>query len=280
MLIDRLFPQCVGGKAPLRQLLLDAAASFGMPAQKAQTLIQLLPSPLIDSPGFLDRHTNLWRYEFGEPFILNDQLIFGTHMLLPVNELLFATGAFAQWVPLGKRAAYLAALNCPGKHPVALAEMMPVCRLPFTLAVEYEVPGYGPGNRTVDWALQAGGRLILLDAKSRTTDFIQQAGNADQNGQMLMPEHDHNLMFKSIEGKFNAADPDVQLQGVWITTHIMQNRLEIDNGFAALNPAKVHFALFGDWRSDISLLVRREADRKFLLDLFNVTQSQRFFFQP
>jgi hypothetical protein len=280
MLIDRLLPQFVGGKAPLRQLLLDAAASFGMEAQEAQTLVQLLPSPLIDSPGFLDMSTDVWRYEFGEPFILNDQLIFGTHMFLPVNELLLATGAFARWVPLVKRAAYLAALNCPGKHPGALAEMMPVCRLPFTLAVDYEVPGYGSGSRTVDWALQAGGRLILLDAKSRTADFIQQACNAGQNGEMPAPMHDHKLMFKSIEGKFNAADPDVQLQGAWITTHIMQNRVEIDNAFAALDPAKVHFTLFGDWRSDISLLVRREADRKFLLDHFNVTQSQRFFFQP
>ena len=280
MLIDRLFPQCVGDKAPLRQLLLDAAASFGMAAQEAQTLVQLLPSPLIDSPGFLDMSTDLWRYEFGEPFILNDQLIFGTHMFLPVNELLLANGAFARWVPLGKRAAYLAVLNSPDKHPVALAEMMPVCRLPFTLEVVYEVPGYGPGNRTVDWALQAGGRLILIDAKSRTTDFIQQACNAGQNGEMPVPEHDHKLMFKSIEGKFNAADPDVQLQGAWITTHITQNCVEIDNAFAALDPTMVHFALLGDWRSDVSLLVRREADRKFLLDFFNVTQSQRFFFQP
>ena len=280
MLIDRLFPQCVGGKAPLRQLLLDAATSFGMAAQEAQSLVQLLPSPLIDSSGFLDMSTDLWRYEFGEPFILNDQLIFGTHMFLPVNELLLAIGAFARWVPLEKRDAYLAILNCPSKHPVALAEMMPVCRLPFTLAVDYEVSGHGPGNRTVDWALQAGGRLILLDAKSRTTDFIQQACNAGQNGDMQAPEHDHKLMFKSIEGKFNAAAPDVQLQGAWITTHITQNRVEIDNAFAALDPAKVHFVMFGDWRADISLLVRREADRKFLLALFNITQSERFFFQP
>lgn len=280
MLIDRLFPQGVGGKAPLRQLLLDAAASFGMAAQEAQTLVQLLPSPLIDSPGFLDTFKGLWRYEFGEPFILNDQLIFGTHMFLPVNELLLATGEFARWVPVGKRVAYLAALNDPSKHPSALAEMMPVCRLPFTLAVDYEMPGYGPGNRTVDWALQAEGRLILLDAKSRTTDFIQQACSAGQNGEMPSPEHDHRLMFKSIESKFNAADPAVQLQGAWIATHIMQNRVEIDNAFAALDPAKVHFAMFGDWHSDVSLLVRREVDRQFLLDLFNVTQSQRFFFQP
>lgn len=279
MLIERLFPQGVGGKAPLRQLLLDAAASFGMAAQEAQTLVQLLPCPLIESSGFLDTSTDLWRYEFGEPFILDDQLIFGTHMFLPVNELVLATAAFARWVPVGKRAAYLAALNCPSKHPVALAEMMPVCRLPFTLAADYEVPGYGPGNRTVDWALQAGGRLVLLDAKSRTTDFIQQACNASQNGEMPAPEHDHNLMFKSIECKFNAADPAVQLQGAWITTHIKQNRMEIDKAFAALDPAKVHFAMFGDWRSDVSLLVRREVDRQFLLELFNVTQSQRFFFQ-
>ena len=279
MLIERLFPQCVGGKAPLRRLLLDAAASFQITVQEAQILVQLLPSPLIDSPGFLDLSTELWRYEFGEPFVLNDQLIFGAHMFLPINELLLAAGAFARWVPVGKRAAYLAALNDPSKHPGALAEMMPVCRLPFTLDVDYEVSGYGPGNRTVDWALQAGGRLVLLDAKSRTTDFIQQVRNAGQKGEMPAPEHDHNLMFKSIEGKFNAADPAVQLQGAWITTHIMQNRLEIDNAFAALDPAKVHFVMFGDWRSDVSLLVRREADRQFLLDLFNVTQSQRFFFK-
>lgn len=278
MLIERLFPQCVGGKAPLKQLLFEAATSFGIAAQEAQTLVQLLPSPLIDSPGFLDMSRGLWRYEFGEPFILNDQLIFGTHIFLPVIELLLATVAFAQWVPAGKRAAYLAALNNPSKHPGALAEMMPVCRLPFTLAVDYEVPGYGPGNRTVDWALQAGGRNILLDAKKRTTDFIHQACNAGQNGEMPAPEHDHKLMFKSIEGKFNAADPAVQLQGAWIATHIVQNRMEIDNAFAALDPSKVHFAIFGDWQSDVSLLVRREADRKFLLNLFNVTQSQRFFF--
>jgi hypothetical protein len=279
MLIERLFPQCVGGKAPLRRLLLDAAASFQITVQEAQILVQLLPSPLIDSPGFLDLSTELWRYEFGEPFVLNDQLIFGAHMFLPINELLLAAGAFARWVPVGKRAAYLAALNDPSKHPSALAEMMPVCRLPFTLDVDYEVSAYGPGNRTVDWALQAGGRLVLLDAKSRTTDFIQQVRNAGQKGEMPAPEHDHKLMFKSIEGKFNAADPAVQLQGAWITTHIMQNRLEIDNAFAALDPAKVHFVMFGDWRSDVSLLVRREADRQFLLDLFNVTQSQRFFFK-
>lgn len=279
MLIDRLFPQCVGGKAPLRQLLLEAAASFEMAAQDAQILVQLLPSPLIDSPGFLDNSSGLWRYEFGAPFILNDQLIFGTHMFLPVNELLLAIGAFARWVPIGKRTAYLAALNDPRKHPVALAEMMPVCRLPFTLSVDYEVPGYGPGNKTVDWAMQASGRLILLDAKSRTTDFIQQACSVGQKGEMPAPEHDHKLMFKSLESKFNAANSDVQLQGAWITTHIKQNRVEIENAFAALDPAKIHFAMFGDWQSDVSLLVQREADRQLLLDLFKVTQSERFFFQ-
>ncbi len=96
MLIERLFPQCVGGKAPLRQLLLDAAGSFQITVQEAQILVQLLPSPLIDSLGFLDLSTELWRYEFGEPFVLNDQLIFGTHMFLPINELLLAAGAFAR----------------------------------------------------------------------------------------------------------------------------------------------------------------------------------------
>lgn len=279
MLIERLFPQCVGGKAKLSQLLLEAAASFEMVETDAQNLVSLLPSPLIDSPGFLDISTGLWRYEFGKPFILKDQVIFGTHMFPPVNELLWAIRVFARWVPLGKRAAYLAALNDPSKHPVALAEMMPMGRQPSTLAVDYEVTGYGPGNTTVDWALQAEGRLILLDAKSRTIDFIQQAQYIGKKGEIPVPEHDHKLMFKSLDGKFNSADSAIQLQGAWITTHISQNRVEIKKAFDALDPAKVHFAIFGDWRSDVSLMVRRETDRQFLLDLFKVTQSQRFFFQ-
>ena len=112
-------------------------------------------------------------------------------MFLPVNELLWATGALTRWVPIGKRPAFLAALNCPSKHPAALAEMMPVCRLRFSFAVDYEVLGYGPGNRTVDWALQTGGRFVLIDAKSRTSDFIQQASTASHNGEMPAPEHDH-----------------------------------------------------------------------------------------
>ena len=56
--------------------------------------------------------------------------------------------------------------------------------------------------------------------------------------------------------------------------------IELDRAFAALDPEKIHFAVFGDWDADIYLLVKREADRQYLLDLFHVTASGRFTFTP
>jgi hypothetical protein len=97
---------------------------------------------------------------------------------------------------------------------------------------------------------------------------------------MPEPEHDPAVLFRSLDKKFIAANPDERLQGVWIATHIQQNEDGLSTAFAALDPDKVHFTILGDWEPDIHVLVRRDADRDYLLELFAATPSRRFTFAP
>ena len=52
-----------------------------------------------------------------------------------------------------------------------------------------------------------------------------------------------------------------------VATHVQQNEDGLSKAFAAFDPDKVHFAILGDWVPDVHVLVRRDADRKYLLGL-------------
>lgn len=280
MNIENFRPEIVLAKATLRERLVEVAAVGGLGAEQARALIASIPSPLADAEAFLDRDTTLWRYEFGEPFRLEGELVVGTHMWPPVEELYSAVSAAVRLLPADKLSAYMAVLNDTARHPTALAEMMPVARVPADTQVAFEVAGHGPGNTTVDWVIEVSTRRLLLDAKSRTADFIKQVRRADVEGFMPEPDHDHSLLFKSLEKKFHAADPDAQLQGAWVTTHIKQNVYDLQAAFDVLDASKVHFAVLGDWSNDATLLVRREQDSQFILDTLRIERSSRFVFQP
>ncbi len=109
---------------------------------------------------------------------------------------------------------------------------------------------------------------LAQTVKRRTTDFIQQAERIVTEGAAPEPDHDPAVLFRSVEQKFVAANPSVRLQGAWIFTDIQQEEELLARAFSALDPDKVHFAVFGDWKLDVYVLVRRETDRQYLLDLF------------
>jgi hypothetical protein len=156
--------------------------------------------------------------------------------------------------------------------------MIPASKVGSAVKMEFETAGLGEGNRTIDWTLQAAvNRLVLLDVKTRSADFIKQmekgAGKATDP-----PAHDPKLLFRSIEHKFLSSDPSVRLQGLWISTNIKQPEKRLHTAFMSLDGSKVHFAILGDWKPDAYLLVRREQDRTFLVDLFQLQPSTRFTF--
>ena len=280
MYIEKVFAAVVGGKDTLRNRFLAEAATRGLTAEQANALFCLIPEPLASAGAFLDKMTGLWRYEFGLPFDIAEELVWGTHMWAPV-ETLYATVSSAQGhLPADKRAAFLQRLADPDAHQAALVEMIPAHAISAAVPIDFEVAGLGAGNRTVDWAIGPhSNRSILLDVKRRTTDFIAQMEEMKDKGAESPPDHDPALLFRSVEQKFVAADPDTRLQGVWILTNIKQDEDRLRSAFADLDESKVHFAILGDWKRDAYLLVRREQDRQYIMELFQLQPSTRFTFK-
>ncbi len=278
MMIEHVFPQVIGETAPLRDVLRRHLIEAGEPPDHADALLAIAPEPLIGAGAFWDKMTGLWRYEFGVPFEINGSQVWGAHMWVPVAYLGKALKTVNRFLGHGVRAEYLARLNHPERHAITLAEMIPGSKLAAAAHAEFEVPGLGVGNSTVDWLITGIPWRILLDVKSRSGDFIEQMAREGDAREMPEPEHDPALLFRNLEGKFVAADPDTQLQGAWIATHIAQPRQGLQQAFDALDPARVHFAILGDWDRDIHLLVKREADRAFLMALFDAVPSARFTF--
>jgi hypothetical protein len=85
-------------------------------------------------------------------------------------------------------------------------------------------------------------------------------------------------MFRSVEEKFLAANPDSVLQGVWIWTDIKQEESEFAAAFEKLDAEKVHFVIIGDAEPDVHVLTRRPSDLAFLLELFAARKGPRFTF--
>jgi hypothetical protein len=280
MLIEEVLPNVVGGKAPLRQRFVEEARSQAMTLEAAEELLATVPRPLIDAECFLDAITGVWRYEFGLPHEIGGQLLWGTHMWVPVRHLLIAIACATRRLVEQKRAGYLARLSVPGRHQATLVEMIPGAKLDAEVPADFEVEGLGAGNRAIDWYIGPhAGRTVLVDVKRRYRDFIEQMAQVtDEMREAPEPQHEPELMFRSVEQKFEQADPDVQLQGAWVVTDIQQNEEHLRRAFGDLDGGKVHFAIFGDWEPDAFVTTRRPADEPYLRQVLHLQQSSRFTF--
>jgi hypothetical protein len=278
MIIDQVFPKTVGGRSSLRERLITEALGQGLSDERSNLIVSVVPEMLLSSGCFLDRMTNLWRYEFG-PYDLTKVLVWGSDMWVPVSHLLAALSSACSRLPEDDLVIYLGRLANPESHQDALAEMMPAHRVGPNVPMKFEVAGLGVGNRRIDWVIEPEAkRLVLLDVKRRVTDFIKQAERISDGGAEPVPDHDPALLFRSVAQKFLTANPDLHIQGVWISTNIKQNEERLARTFAELDPDKVHFAVFDDWEPDLHVLTRRENDRQYLFNLFRARPSSRFTF--
>jgi hypothetical protein len=247
---------------------------IGKELAKGNDILSYIPSPLIQAEAFLDRMTNLWRYEFGIPYTVNGSLVWGTDMWVLADNLVQAIKTVCSKLNEAQRTEYLNRLNVPEKHLDVLVEMIPGCKVGTDVIVDFEVTGHGVGNRTIDWLLRPdGGKHILIDVKRRMTDFIHNISNQEET---INSAHDHSLLFRSVESKFNSASPKGILQGVWIVTNIKQDIEKLLTAFEQLDSTKVHFAVLGDWNNDVFVLSRCEADKDYILGVLGLNESNRF----
>lgn len=182
-------------------------------------------------------------------------------------------------------ADYLSRLENPTKHTDMLFEFAPVLRLDSTTTAKYEVTGDSPGNKRIDWKIGGqDGFAVLLEVKNREADFIQsveriQAGERTPGGTIPAPDHDTDLLFKSVEAKFLPRPPDRIPQGVWIGSALMQEVRELEKSFLRLDPTKVHFAILGTWDGAVHLITRDGVPRDKIVRLLQVCEVDRLVFK-
>src|SRR5947209_7206164 len=164
MNLPRVPSALVGGVAALPDLFVALGRSRGVPRDETQSIADMVPAAIRGAVCFLDRLTGSWRYDFGEPFVnLPDGgVVLGTNMYQEVDRLYDVLSCARRRLSEEKLTGYLATLANPQKHQDALIEFAPILRLADDVNVDYEVPGHGDGNRTLDWVIQTSGRPLLL----------------------------------------------------------------------------------------------------------------------
>lgn len=275
----------VAGIAELPELVVNIELLRGRNKAHARALAAMTPAALRAAPCFLDRMTGLWLYDFGDPAMTGQGFVYGGgqtwHRLTTLIDVVAC--AHARLDP-SVFADYLTRLEDPTKHADLLFEFAPVLRLDPATTARYEVTGESPGNRKIDWKIEAAdGFAILLEVKRREADFISSveriaSGERAADGTVPAPEHDTDLLFRSVEAKFLPRSPDQTPQEAWIGTALMQEASELEQSFLRLDPTKVHFAILGTWDGTVHLLTRDRVPRDKILQLLRVREVDRLVF--
>jgi hypothetical protein len=274
----------VGGLASLPDFLDAECRRRGMEQGVASELIDMLPRSIREAPCFLDRLTSLWRYDFGEPFVMGDQYVYGTHMYQEVETLLNVLVFVRRRLEPAKREAYLTRLGNADKHEDVLIECAPVLRLNEDIPVFHERSGHGESNATIDWIIGALEKpTVLLEVKNRSRDLLEsikrlQAGDRDPDGSAPAPTHSPELLFRSVEAKFRSSPEARPIQAVWIHTSVKQEEAELEEAIGKLDRHRVHSVLLGDWKDDVYALSRSGEENASLLTLLSLRGSNRWAF--
>lgn len=279
MLIEQVFPQVVQELSDLKSCLVAEFKTMGTAPENIDNFISWFPNELLVTKCFRCRLTGLWRYEFGLPSTLDKtkKLLWGTQMWPAVNTLLKVVLNAHLKLPPEKLKVYLQRLMDATKHQDALVEMIPTFRINRPIQTDFEVTGYGFGNKTIDWKIgPIENRQILLDVKNRNKDLYEMM---DRENTEAQPQHDHSLLFRGLEEKFIPANPDQFLQGTFIFTAIKQESKKLLTAFNNLDGSKIHFAIIGDKKEDAYVLARRTADETLLRKIFTLKPSTRFTFE-
>jgi hypothetical protein len=284
MSIKHVLGDIVGDIASLERVLGDTAEQQGVERKAAEDLFQLLPPSLQASEAFFDRLTGLWRYEFGCPLevVSGTQVILGTHQYPEVRNLLRALRAVTPRLPPASLSTYLNRLADRSRHLDALFEARPLFFFDAVTAAEFEVVGYGQGNRTIDWRFTpAGHPPVLLEVKHRVLDLLEHfepmAAQRAAGKTPVQPGPGRaSSLFRDAHEKFLPVDSSQQIQGVWIHAYIKVASTDLAEFFRSLPDKQLHFAVLSNWDERALLLSRDSINREFLGSLFGLVEADNF----
>jgi hypothetical protein len=240
-------------------------ASLGKTTAEIEAIMRLLPQHLKETIAFVDRFSNIWRYDFGEPYLSDKKQPFmiGTDQFPPVERLLFCVDVMQRVLTPAQLLGYLARLENPSKHLETLMECAPLLLLVDPATVNYEVSGLGEGGHTIDFQIVAkSGDSLLIDVKCRVGQVPQKApklGKPDACG-----------LLKSLPEKFCKADPSIVLQGGWIQSVLKYDEPDVIREFKRTDPSRLHFIILANWVVNAYVIARNDNIKRRVLQIFRL----------
>lgn len=242
------------------------AAELGGSLDSVKETIRLLPQNLKEAVAFRDALTALWRYDFGDPYTIDDdkQVLFGTDQCPEVRWLYKCVQVMQNVLTNYQLLLFLKRLGDTSKHLEALVECSPLLALRDTASVTYEAPGYS--EKRVDFLIHPKvGVPVLIDAKCRIRELIRKLP--------LNAKPDPSGLFKGLVEKFGEQQPDAQLQGGWVHTVVGYVEDELQAEFESTDSSKLHFAIFACWDEKAYVLARDTATRDRVEQVFDLPQD-------
>ena len=239
--------------------------SLGKTTAEIEAIVRLLPQHLKETVAFVDRLSNIWRYDFGEPYVSDKKQPFmiGTDQFPPVERLLCCVDVMQRYLTATQLLEYLARLGNPSKHLETLMECAPLLVLGNPATVNYEVSGLGEGGHTIDFQILAeNGDSLLIDVKCRVGQVPQQAptlGKPDPRG-----------LLKSLPEKFRQTHPRIMLQGGWIQSVLKYEEEDVIEEFERTDPNRLHFIVLANWVVNAYVLARDDDIKRRVLQVFHL----------
>ncbi|MGD0038497.1 MAG: hypothetical protein ABSC53_14520 [Bacteroidota bacterium] len=268
----------------IREAFCKVGIPLGDTKEKAEDLFSILPRELKIAPAFFLVLINKWCYEFGEVFdrMPRNHILLGSEQFPQIEYLYLGLRAADKYLSRVQLLSFLQRLAHPAKHLIALGELTPLVRISKTVTPTYEVEGYGNGNRSIDWLFEPKeGVPILMDVKYRIVDLLQHMNQMipeidDGKSALSTPEIDPESLFKDTIEKFIPRSTKIYLQGVWIHSHIKQEKAKLQSCFNNLDPQRLHFAIMSRWEGNAYILCRDEVDIEYLYKFFDLTPKNEF----
>lgn len=277
-------PAFVGGKSSLYDQFIEIGRQEGNSKSYSAELLRLLPKDLKETEIWLDKITNLWRYDYGLPFdqLPEDMLVFGTNVSLPVIYLYHSIKLADKHLTRSQLLGFVKRLEDKAKHPDVLFEMRPLLYLSKGFSPRFEVSGFGDENKTLDWSIKGKGIQLVFDVKNRSRSLIKHLEHtipSMNKGEEKLdsPPPDPKFLFRDVEKKLVEVYPLRRIQGVWIHTDIKEKEDDLISYFRKkLDKKKTHFVILSDWKADGYILTRNWIIKIIIKKVFNIVESKRF----
>lgn len=272
------------GLTTLDKAFFSFGKSLGDHDDLINDLLILLPNEIKMTPAFFHNLIKKWCYEYGDYFdrMPEDYILIGSEQFPEIEDFYLGIRAIKKHLTEPEILSFINRLKDPSKHLITLAELAPLVRIQDGVVPQYEIPRLGEGNRTIDWLFTPKSDTpILLDVKYRIKDLLEHMQQIIPSihagvNQIPPPINNSAILFKDTVEKFIARSPKEYLQGVWIHSHIKQDKVALWDYFKALDMNKLHFAIMSRWDGNAYVLYRDDINVKYIYDFFNLKHSETF----